>query len=279
MQAVRLLPIMAAAIVPISSAPASGSPRPGDPLLVPEGYSEVWSEDFSSRLTPSAERWHWDTHRNRLGWYNNELQYYSRQSGSNARIENGRLVIEARYEDWGQAHPRDWAGQNYSSARLTTRGKARWKNGFFEVRAKLPCTRGAWPAIWLLPDTHSGHWYGGEIDLAEWVAQSPATVHHALHTPDRNFRNGNPFEATSPLAGCEAFHDYQALWTPEFVAVGVDGKTALVAPGKPFDRPMSLILNVAIGGHWAGSLGVDNSALPAQMEVEQVRVWQRDGSQ
>ena len=39
----------------------------------------------------------------------------------------------------------DWGGQDYSSTRLITRGKADWLYGFFEVRAKLPCGKGTGP--------------------------------------------------------------------------------------------------------------------------------------
>ena len=42
----------------------------------------------------------------------------------------------------------------------------------------------------------------------------------------------------------------------------------------PFDRPFHLILNLAIGGNWAGSKGIDDAALPERMEVDYVRVWQ-----
>jgi beta-glucanase (GH16 family) len=34
--------------------------------------------------------------------------------------------------------------------RARTRGKAASTYGFIEVRAKMPCGRGTWPAIWML---------------------------------------------------------------------------------------------------------------------------------
>ena len=34
-----------------------------------------------------------------------------------------------------------------------------------------------------------------------------------------------------------------------------------------------MILNLAIGGDWAGSKGIDDAAMPQRFEVDYVRVW------
>ena len=105
---------------------------------------------------PDPAKWDYDTERNRLGWYNNELQYYADRRPENARVENGRLVITARQERLSSAP--DFGGQNYTSARLITQGLASWTYGHFEVRAKLPCGLGTWPAIWMLPQEAGAGW-------------------------------------------------------------------------------------------------------------------------
>lgn len=269
----RAFPLMSSLAAACLCTSAGRADVPAKPLAIPEGYELVWADEFDKEGLPDAGKWRYDTSRNRAGWYNSELQYYSRRRPANARVKDGRLVIEARRDDLAALRLKDWGGQVYSSARLTTRGRARWRDGFFEVRAKLPCVRGAWPAIWLLPDSHRGNWLGGEIDLAEAVGE-PGIVHHAVHTRERNFRVGNHVQATSLLDYCGSFHDYQALWTDDLVLVGVDGQAALSAPATDFTRPMSLILNVAIGGDWAGVHGIDDAGLPARLEVEHVRVYQ-----
>ena len=43
----------------------------------------------------------------------------------------------------------------------------------------------------------------------------------------------------------------------------------------PFNKPFYVILNLAWGGDWGGMKGVDESALPVQMEVDYVRVFQK----
>ena len=41
----------------------------------------------------------------------------------------------------------------------------------------------------------------------------------------------------------------------------------------PYDQKFFMILNVAVGGSWGGAMGVDNSAFPATMDVDYVRVY------
>ena len=121
------------------------------------GMRLVWNDEFEAPGLPDASKWVHDTSRNRDGWYNNELQYYADRRLENARVENGRLLITARRERLSSAP--DFGGQNYTSARLITRGLASWTYGHFEVRARLPCGLGTWPAIWMLPeDDRYGSW-------------------------------------------------------------------------------------------------------------------------
>ena len=121
-------------------------------LSVPDGYTLVWSDEFDQDGLPDPTRWAYDTHRNADGWYNDELQYYSAARPENARVENGHLIIEAREEPTPAETFPDTGGQAYTSARLFTSERAAWQYGYFEIRAKLPCGRGLWPAIWTLPD-------------------------------------------------------------------------------------------------------------------------------
>ena len=51
---------------------------PGTPTInetggVPAGYRVVWSDEFDVDGLPDATKWNYDTDRNFLGWYNNEL--------------------------------------------------------------------------------------------------------------------------------------------------------------------------------------------------------------
>jgi beta-glucanase (GH16 family) len=43
-----------------------------------------------------------------------------------------------------------------------------------------------------------------------------------------------------------------------------------------FDKPMYLLLNVAVGGFWGGYKGIDGNIFPQSMEVDYVRVFKRN---
>ena len=250
---------------------------------IPGGARLVWSDEFDGAGLPDATRWNYDTERNSAGWYNNELQYYGNARPENSRVESGMLLITARREDLSTVGLPDWSGQRYSSARLITRGKASWTYGFIEVRAKLPCGVGSWPAIWMLSSPPQGRWPDdGEIDIMEHVGLDPGVVHATAHTGAFNHSRGNHRTATTTIAdACNAFHRYQMNWTANRISVGVDDRYYYQYSNDnsgnaewPFDSPQYLILNIAVGGDWGGQVGVNDAIFPITMEIDYVRVYQ-----
>jgi beta-glucanase (GH16 family) len=224
-------------------------------------------------------KWRFDTSRNAIGWHNNERQYYADNRPENSRAENGELVIEARRETISKARFPDWGKQSYTSAKLVTRQLLGY--GFYEIRAKLPCGRGIWPAIWLLPV--DGKWPdAGEIDVMEMVGWDAMIVHGTLHSGIFNHRLGTQRGAQKRIAtSCTAFHRYQLDWQPDSITIGVDDRAFMRvandqlggAGAWPFTRPYALILNVAVGGDWGGQKGIDDAAFPQRMTVDYVRHW------
>ena len=247
-----------------------------DVPMAPPPSAPTFADEFAGKRVDRAT-WRFDTARNKTGWFNNERQYYSDDRPENARIDDGALVIEARRERLPQA--RDWGGQGYTSARLVTRTARGY--GFYEVRAQLPCGRGIWPAIWLLPD--GGTWPDqGEIDLMEMVGWDPTVIHGTLHTSKFNHRLGTQRGAERRVpTSCTAFHRYQLDWRPDSITIGVDGRGFFRVrddqPGGaaawPFTRPFQLILNVAVGGDWGGQKGIDDARFPQAMRIDYVRYW------
>ena len=261
---------------------AAAQPPAAPAIAVPADYRLVWSDEFTRSGLPDPSRWAYDTEFNRRGWHNRELQYYSAARRRNSRVRGGRLIVEAHAEQLDARRYPDWGGQAYTSARLVTRGRASWTYGYFEIRAKLPCGVGTWPAIWMLADRPAMRWPDdGEIDIMEHVGHDPGTVHQTVHTGAFNHVRGTHRAARLPVPdACSAFHVYQLEWTRERIRMGVDGRQVFTFARSenraewPFDGPQYLILNVAIGGAWGGTRGVDDRALPARMEIDYVRVYQ-----
>jgi beta-glucanase (GH16 family) len=241
----------------------------------------VWSDEFSGSALDMS-KWHYDTAFNKKGWFNKELQYYSAGRSENFRIAGGVLTIEARHEKLDAARFADWGGQSYTSGRIYSVGPG-WTYGFYEIRAKLPCARGTWPAIWMLP-TNMVKWPDdGEIDIMEQVGAEPNLIYASLHTGLFNHVKGTQRSAQRLVpTSCDDFHVYQLDWRPDRILIGVDGQGILrVANDRPegkgawpFNVPFKMILNLAIGGDWAGAKGIDDAAMPQRMELDYVRVWQ-----
>jgi beta-glucanase (GH16 family) len=249
-------------------------PTPPPVSSVPAGYALVWSDEFNVDGLPDPTRWSYDTARNQFGWFNNERQYYASARPENSVVANGALRITARLESLSTAA--DWGGQRYTSARLLTRGKASWTGGFFQIRAKLPCGGGTWPAIWTLGT--GGVWPDdGELDIMEQVGNDPTRVFGTVHT--RVSGGPGTGNAIQVPTACSAFHDYEMTWTQNDIRFAVDGVEyyRYVNPGQgratwPFDQPQYLLLNIAIGGTLGGV--VDDGIFPVTMEVDYVRIYQ-----
>jgi len=238
----------------------------------------VWSDDFNRPGAPDPAKWTYEK-----GFVRNqELQFYTDNRRENARVEGGNLVIEARKERL--ADRPDFGGQDYSSGKLVTAGIADWTYGFVEVRAKLACGLGVWPAIWMLGADGSSGWPAmGEIDIMEHVGFDPGVVHGTIHTEAYNHvkKTQKGGETMVPDAQ-EQFHIYAIDWTADKIDFFVDDKVYYSVPrdpkddhkGWPFDKRFHLIMNLAVGGNWGGKEGVDESGWPRRMEVDYVRVYQ-----
>ena len=250
------------------------------PVKRPANARLVWHDEFDG-IALDRGKWKYDTSRNKAGWYNGERQYYSNGRPQNLSVGKGLLTITARHETLDPGEYPDWGGQEYTSARIFSKGTG-WTYGFYEIRAKLPCARGTWPAIWMLPADLEKWPDDGEIDIMEQVGAEPNLIYASLHTALFNHTRNTQRSAQKLVpSSCTDFHVYQLDWRPNSITIGVDGRGILRVfdnrPGGkgawPFFTPFRMILNLAIGGDWAGAKGIDDAAMPQRMQVDYVRVW------
>ena len=236
----------------------------------------VWSDEFDGN-TLNSQRWEAYVGNGcpqLCGFGNQESQYYTDESG-NVVVKDGKLIITARKERKDK--------NEYTSAKLWTKGIESWKYGRIEVSAKLPAGRGTWPAIWMLPQRNKyGGWpRSGEIDIMEHVGFNQGMVYGTIHTQSFNHMNSTEKNDSLLVADAsEAFHEYAIEWREDRIDWFIDGKKYFTFnnSGKntddwPFDQPFYLILNVAVGGSWGGKMGIDDSIWPQTMEVDYVRVY------
>lgn len=236
-------------------------------------YRLVWRDEFDRDGRPDPSKWGYEQ-----GFVRNkEVQFYTDDRRENARVERGRLIIEARKDDF-QGHP-------VSSASLTTQGHASWTYGKIEVRAKIPTGNGTWPAIWMLGDDHTSVGWPkcGEIDIMENVGFDPNKAVFTVHSTKKDGTGHGSWGQSIDVPDYPAaFHVYAIEWTPEKIDWKMDGKLVhSFTKNDPhdvawvFDKPQYLLLNLAIGGAWGGQHGVDDSIYPARYEIDYVRVYQK----
>ena len=227
----------------------------------------VWQDEFTHGIGPD---WVFEIGTGANGWGNNELQYYRRE---NASVENGNLVITARRENFG--------GRNYTSARMKTQGRKSWRYGKIEARIALPSFQGSWPAFWMLGESISSiGWPAcGEIDIMEHINTDP-NIHGTIHWRGNNGQHAMYGRSTG--TDVTRFHVYSVEWNDKSIQWFVDGRKyneANIENGingtHEFHDDFFILLNMAIGGNWPGFV-VDNSAFPAKMYVDYVRVYQQN---
>ncbi|MDW5287555.1 family 16 glycosylhydrolase [Formosa sp. PL04] len=239
-------------------------------------WKVVWADEFEGTEVDTS-KWTYDI--GNWGWGNFEAQYYTVDRKENARVEDGNLIIEARKNDMGQ----EW-----TSARLTTRGKTSFTYGRIELRAKVPVNRGNWAAGWTLGDTYidESSWPEcGEIDILESVgyemddATGNGIAHASVHCNAYYFKIGNQktFIVDVEKMNTE-FHTYAIEWTPEKITGFVDDTEYFYYNNNgeedawPFDNAQNIILNLAMGGGWGGAQGMDETMTSQKMIIDYVRV-------
>jgi beta-glucanase (GH16 family) len=249
----------------------------------PKGYTLVWSDEFNGKngSLPDARKWTYDIGGN--GWGNHELEYYTNRP-ENARIEDGKLVISARREDFSGP---DGAKFLYTSARMKTQGLFAQAYGRFEARIRLPAGQGIWPAFWMLGENidTDGWPKCGEIDIMENIGKEPGTVHGSLHGPSSTHATSDLTNTVTLPAGRKLsgnFHVYAAEWEPGVVRFYLDSSlyatfTSAQWPAGGiwvFDHKFFLILNLAVGGNWPGAPD-GTTVFPQTMQVDYVRAYER----
>jgi beta-glucanase (GH16 family) len=259
-----------------ASAPTP-APTPTQPKTTPipaaEGWKLAWHDEFDGGAIDPAS-WTYDLGAG--GWGNAELENYTNRP-ENARLENGVLVIEARKEAY--------QGAEYTSARLKTQGLREFLYGRIEARLQVPGGQGMWPAFWTLgSNINEKNWPKcGELDIMEYIGKTPDTIYGTMHGPGYSGAQGISKANRQKYNIADDFHIYAIEWDKDQVRWFFDGEpyhtvTRADVGNKDwvFDQPFFILLNLAVGGQWPGNPDAQ-TAFPAQLKVDYVRVFQKIG--
>jgi beta-glucanase (GH16 family) len=245
---------------------------------IPDDWTLAWNDEFN---LDSIDTDKWNHENWWPGYVNNELQSYS-DDPANSYVRSGLLNIVMR-----KANPFDVNNPAYNSARMNTSGKGDWIYGRFEIKAKLPAGRGMWPAIWMMPtESVYGPWpVSGEIDIMELLGHETDRVHGSIHYGDY-YPNHTSATASYKLNSGDFstdFHLFALEWELGVLRWYVDDtlfqtRNTWFSEGgswpAPFDQDFHIILNVALGGDWAGPPN-ESTLFPQSMQVDYVRVYEK----
>ena len=267
------IPQLKSGVLASKSEKAVGGPPPGWNLAFEDQF------DALALWDPETNKGRWEPHYpwgGRNNPSNEELQYYvdprpgkDRQSLAHFHpfsTEQSRLLIRALPFPVEQQKE---TGFPYASGILTSAPTFSFTYGYVEMRARVPRGRGLWSAFWLAPTDQS---WPPEIDILEALGHD---THSYAMTAHRNFlglHSQSQFRNQTPDLA-EDFHVYAVKWTADTIVWFFDGLQVASMP-TPSDthKPMYMILNLAVGGHWPGSPDA-NTIFPAMLEVDYIRAY------
>jgi beta-glucanase (GH16 family) len=256
---------------------------------VPPGYGLVFNDEFSGTAL-NGKKWftRYIYASETLDRLNDENQRYA--DNGNHRVAGGILSLVATRAKLSKP-----SGINYESGMIRSDFTLRY--GFFESRVKMPSGLGTWAAFWINSDVSESGRLGHppEIDFFEFVnngkddkvdkIHSAATrtpegfEPHFSYKHERFIEKHQDFRA--PFRFDEAFHTIGAEWTPTDFTLYVDGLKVVTRTVQwqykdgELAGPAHVLLNLAIGGQWAGRYGIDDAAFPQALAIDWVRVYQK----
>lgn len=238
-------------------------------------------------------------HAGTLDFLNDEQQRYvdfNAQGEAMHRVQNGTLTLRA-------TKTRADGYASYEAGMIRSKQEFRpdaATNYYLATRVRLPNVRGTWPAFWLAAGfgTNGQPSWPPEIDIFEGalngVDDRANMLRMGAHTGSgqtasgkqeitfsdpsyeltwNNYRPENSLRETSVVIAAE--------WTSTSVCYYVDRVKTMcenyrwVSDDGSVANAANVLLNLAIGGGWAGRYGVDDALFPAGFEIDYLRVYRR----
>lgn len=289
--------------------PEGGKPESPGSDFHPAGYRLVFAEEFEGN---ALDRGQWCTRyiyaggpavqtpdpactpdgKGTLDFLNDEAQRYRDVDVKGKplhEVGGGRLTLVATKSP---------ELDHYESAMIRSKRLFKpepTKSLYLTARVRLPSIRGTWPAFWLNSDRDAQGKlaWPPEIDIfeapvndredrVEMLKVGAATrgrprnmyfMHADFSAKWRTYHAQRSLRDRWVESGLEwtnegvcYFLDGIKLMCEEYRWVHVDGRQAPAA---------HILLNLAIGGEWAGRHGIDDARFPARFSIDHLRVYER----
>ncbi len=208
--------------------------------LAENGYRLVWNDEFDGSALDETK---WSLRPDMSGRC--DLALAGEERNDVMRLEDGNLKLSV-VEDKAAGEQNHYT-TCYS---VTTFNKMRFRYGYLEISARVPYMQGAWPSFWLkslkddiCPEPKAD--YMAEIDIFEVFSSVNTAVPnlHKWYPYKVKFDNG--YETNHTQGGdmldkaskkqpyvfkdladlSQEYHKYGFEWTPEYMAMSVDGET------------------------------------------------------
>jgi beta-glucanase (GH16 family) len=227
-----------------------------------------WHTDWVDNFDGSyLDRGKWTVVSGSQADFNGEAQWYVDEEGveNNFWVSNGELKIKIQQESRTFGYTK-----NFTSGRLTTKGKFAPANGAWESRLVFWSGAGAdgvWPAFWLLGANVNEQPYPGgtcwpmwsarEIDIFEYTMNEAALNPGAFVT---NFIQGGgcqqaQYNRSDVYINPYGYNTYRMEFWGGEAKIFVNGQFIRSVNDDPWqDQGYAAILNVAIGGGLGGPI-------------------------
>jgi beta-glucanase (GH16 family) len=277
----------------------------------PEGYTLVFSDEFDGE---QLDRNRWCTRYiygggatpqvrdpvcqvrggGSMDWLNDEKQRYVDFNVDKLplhEVKDGVLTLIATMT--GKT-----AGAPFQSAMIRSKREFRpdaTTSLYITARVKLPNVRGTWPAFWINsgPNEEGKLAWPPEIDIFEAALNEKEDRENMLHvgtvisSAPRKLLDSHPafnrqwrnYVARESLR--ERWIETAIEWSENQVCYVIEGVRAMCEEYEWRHRsgrlapPGHLLLNLAIGGQWAGRHGIATEKFPARFSVDYVRVYEK----
>jgi Glycosyl hydrolases family 16 len=218
-------------------------------------------------------------------------------------LQNGYLALHATATRLDQPYLK------YESAMIRSQREYQPTQGhplYLTARVKMPDVLGTWPAFWLAGGYGDGHVrppWPPEIDILEGPLNNSGQFANVYHTGVQTYGCDGPcpqgptFDYSDVNPNFDPqwgdYHDPDGSLKDKWVEVGLQWWTdhacwyfngtklacqhyIWVANEGPADtNPAAILLNLGVGGPWAGADGVADAEFPTEYDIDHVRVYRK----